>query len=173
MELASVNVAALDRCGQLGTVFGSRRRTVFTIGGIVGMDKINAVALVQIFEQLARLFDDQRVPSDMRDLQIGRNNFGDGSDRAGDDIHASDTRQELMSLAARFGLTVTFSVPDRDKFLYIVRELAKQYGLSMSEQELSVRAEASALRAGGRSARAAKQFVELCAAGVLHSDGEW
>ena len=95
------------------------------------------------------------------------------SDRAGDDIHASDTRQELMSLAARFGLTVTFSVPDRDKFLYIVRELAKQHGLTMSEQELSVRAEAFALRAGGRSARAARQFVELCAAGVLNPAGEW
>ena len=26
------------------------------------------------------------------------------SDRSGDDLHAADTRQELMSLAARFGL---------------------------------------------------------------------
>lgn len=90
------------------------------------------------------------------------------SDREGDDIHASDTRQELMSLSARFGLTVTFGSPDRERYLYIVRKLAEHYGVSLTETELSVRAEAFAIRAGGRSARVAKQFVELCRAGVLH-----
>ena len=88
------------------------------------------------------------------------------TDRAGDDIHESDTRQELMSLSARFGLTITFMSPDRDRYLYIVSQLAKQYGLDMDERELSVRSEAFAIRMGGRSARVAKQFVELCKAGV-------
>ena len=91
------------------------------------------------------------------------------SDREGDDIHMADTRQELMSLAARFGLTVTFSNPDRERYLYIVEKLAAQYGVSMGEQERNVRAEAFAIRAGGRSARAARQFIELCKAGVLYS----
>ena len=90
------------------------------------------------------------------------------SDREGDDIHAADTRQELMSLSARFGLTVTFQSPDRDRYLYIVKELAARRGVEMGEKELSVRAEAFALRAGGRSARAARQFIELCEAGVLY-----
>ena len=89
------------------------------------------------------------------------------SDRDGDDIHASDTRQELMSLAARFGLTVTYASPDRERYLYIVRKLAERYGLEpASDTALSVRAEAFAIRAGGRSARVAKQFVELCKAGI-------
>ena len=88
------------------------------------------------------------------------------TDRSGDDIHESDTRQELMSLSARFGLTVTFASPDRDRYLYIVKELAKQYGLEMDEKELAVRSEAFAIRMGGRSARVAKQFIELCKAGV-------
>ncbi|MBQ9492729.1 MAG: ATP-binding protein [Oscillibacter sp.] len=92
------------------------------------------------------------------------------SDREGDDIHASDTRQELMSLSARFGLTVTFGTPDKERYLYIVRKLAERYGVSMGDTELSVRAEAFAIRAGGRSARVAKQFVELCRAGVLHRE---
>ena len=35
------------------------------------------------------------------------------TDRTGDDIHEADTRQELMSLSARFGLTVTFQRPRR------------------------------------------------------------
>ena len=88
------------------------------------------------------------------------------TDRTGDDIHESDTRQELMSLSARFGLTITFASPDRDRYLYIVGQLAKQYGLEMDERELNVRSEAFAIRMGGRSARVAKQFVELCKAGV-------
>ena len=54
----------------------------------------------------------------------------------------------------------------RQTYLHIVTELAKQYGLEMSERELAVRSEAFAIRMGGRSARVAKQFVELCKAGV-------
>ena len=88
------------------------------------------------------------------------------SDRSGDDIHESDTRQELMSLSARFGLTVTFGSPDRDRYLHMVHELAKQYEVEMDEQQLAIRSEAFAIRAGGRSARVAKQFIELCKAGV-------
>lgn len=88
------------------------------------------------------------------------------TDRSGDDIHESDTRQELMSLSARFGLTVTFASPDRDRYLHIVAELARQYGLEMDERQRNVRSEAFAIRMGGRSARVAKQFVELCKAGV-------
>ena len=88
------------------------------------------------------------------------------TDRSGDDIHESDTRQELMSLSARFGLTVTFASPDRDRYLYIVGELAKQYGVDLDEHTLAVRSEAFAIRMGGRSARVAKQFIELCKSGV-------
>ena len=89
------------------------------------------------------------------------------TDREGDDIHESDTRQELMSLSARFGLTITFGSPDRDRYLYIVGQLAEQYHVEMDPKQLSVRSEAFAVRAGGRSARVAKQFIELCKAGVF------
>lgn len=88
------------------------------------------------------------------------------TDRAGDDIHESDTRQELMSLSARFGLTITFASPDRERYLYIVRQLALQYGLELEAHQLETRSEAFAIRMGGRSARVAKQFVELCKSGV-------
>ena len=88
------------------------------------------------------------------------------SDRTGDDLHEADTRQELMSLSARFGLTVTFQRPDKALFDRIVQELARQYGVEMPADRLLVQAGAFALRAGGRSPRVAKQFVELVAAGV-------
>lgn len=88
-------------------------------------------------------------------------------DRSGSDIHESDTRQELMSLAARFGLTVTFGQPDKSRFVQIVSDLAAQYGMGEDPEKLIVKAEAFAIRAGGRSPRVAKQFIELCKAGVL------
>ncbi len=89
-------------------------------------------------------------------------------DRSGSDIHESDTRQEMMSLAARFGLTVTFGQPDKSRFVQIVSDLAAQYGIEGDPEKLIVKAEAFAIRAGGRSPRVAKQFIELCKAGVLN-----
>ena len=88
------------------------------------------------------------------------------TDRTGDDIHEADTRQELMSLSARFGLTVTFQRPEKARFAAILEELAKQHHIQMPMEELLVKAEAFAIRAGGRSPRVAKQFIEQCAAGV-------
>lgn len=88
------------------------------------------------------------------------------TDREGDDIHEADTRQELMSLSARFGLTVTFQRPEKARFEAILTELAKQQGVDMPHEQLMVKAEAFAIRAGGRSPRVAKQFIEQCASGV-------
>ena len=88
------------------------------------------------------------------------------SDRSGDDLHASDTRQELMSLSARFGLTVTFQQPDKERFDTILLELARQYGVQMPSDQLFIKGAAFALRAGGRSPRVAKQFIEMLAGGV-------
>ena len=88
------------------------------------------------------------------------------TDRAGDDLHEADTRQELMSLSARFGLTVTFQRPDKALYETIVMDLAARCGVQMPSDQLMMRAEAFALRAGGRSPRVAKQFVELLAGGV-------
>ena len=88
------------------------------------------------------------------------------SERFADDLHESDTRQELLSLSARFGLIVTFQKPDRSRFLYIVHELAEQYGIEVNE-DLDSRAEAFAIRAGGRTPRVAKQFIEQIKSGVL------
>lgn len=88
------------------------------------------------------------------------------TDRTGDDIHEADTRQELMSLSARFGLTVTFQRPEKTRFEAILTELAKQHHIEMPHDQLLVKAEAFAIRAGGRSPRVAKQFIEQCESGV-------
>ncbi|MCM1329225.1 MAG: ATP-binding protein [Ruminococcus sp.] len=81
------------------------------------------------------------------------------SDR-GDDVHASDTREEQVSLSERFGLRVAFLKPNKDTYLQIVESLAEQYGIECTP-DLFTRAEAYALRRSGRSGRAAKHFIEL------------
>lgn len=88
------------------------------------------------------------------------------SDRTGDELHVNDTLQETMSLAARFGLTITFQKPDKDEYLHIVKELAAEYGIDMDEAELFRKAEAHAIRKNGRSPRTAKQFIELLKIGI-------
>lgn len=88
------------------------------------------------------------------------------TDRQGDALYLNDTLQETMSLAARFGLTITFQKPGKDDYLSIVKNLAKQYGVSMDEEELCLKAEAFAIRCNGRSPRTAKHFIELQKAGI-------
>lgn len=82
------------------------------------------------------------------------------SGREGDDIHFNDTVQELMSLSERFGLTVTFTKPDKQLYLRVVKELAEQYQVNMPMDEILRQAEAFALKRSGRSPRCAKQFIE-------------
>ena len=82
------------------------------------------------------------------------------SDREGDDVHRSDTMQELISLSDRFGLHVSFYKPNRETYLRIVHHLARENGLDIPEQELDALAERFALERGGRSARLARQFVD-------------
>ena len=83
------------------------------------------------------------------------------SDREGDDVHRNDTMQEMVSLSERFGIHVTFNRPDKQTYLDIVRHLAAEAGIDMAQNELDMLAEQYALGRGGRSARAAKQFVDM------------
>ncbi len=83
------------------------------------------------------------------------------SAREGDEIHRNDTMQEMLSLSERFGIRVVFRKPDKQLYLSVVRELAKQYGLDIPDGELCLKAEQFALARGGRSPRAAKQLVEF------------
>lgn len=84
------------------------------------------------------------------------------SDRDGDDVHRNDTMQEAVSLSDRFGLHITYQRPVKDEYLHIVRTLAKRQGVE--GPELDMLAERFALERGGRSPRAAKQFVDALAA---------
>lgn len=78
-----------------------------------------------------------------------------------DSVNTADMVQETVSLSARFGLTVTYLKSDRDGYAHIVCELARRAGVDMPEDELITKAEAFAIRGGGRNPRTARQFVDM------------
>ena len=82
------------------------------------------------------------------------------SDREGDDVHRNDTMQEILSLSARFGLTILFAKPEKKLYLDIIHGLAKRNGITLPPADLEREAEAFALKKGYRSARCAEQFIE-------------
>ena len=81
------------------------------------------------------------------------------ADREDDDIHRNDTMQELMSLSDRFGLKVYFEKPTKELYLEIVKKLAKKNNIKISKLELESGAERFALSIGGRTPRAAEQYI--------------
>lgn len=77
-----------------------------------------------------------------------------------EDMHTSDTVQEKLSLAYRFGVTIYFGSPDKKQFQEIVRVLAQRNGLDMPEEELLLEANKWELSHGGLSGRTAQQFID-------------
>lgn len=76
------------------------------------------------------------------------------------EIHSSDTIAEQLSLSDRFGLRVLFDKPNKATYLEIVKNLLKLRGITMDDDEISLKAEMFSTRSGGRSARVARQFVD-------------
>jgi uncharacterized protein len=83
-----------------------------------------------------------------------------------DDVHARDTMQEKLSLAARFGLRITFPTPDQRRYLDIVAGLVRHRGIEISDQELVERAILWDRWHASRSGRTARQFVDELEAGL-------
>ena len=79
------------------------------------------------------------------------------------EIHRSDTMEEKLSLANRFGVTICFTKPSRKEFYHIVIELARKNGIRMSDDEICSEANKWELTHGGLSGRTAQQFVNYLA----------
>lgn len=75
------------------------------------------------------------------------------------DIHRSDTMEEKLSLANRFGVTIGYYKPSRQEFYDIVKVLAERNGIVMEESELRLEADRWELSHGGVSGRTAQQFI--------------
>ena len=88
------------------------------------------------------------------------------SDKEGirQDMHTSDTVQEKLSLAYRFGVSIFFCAPDKKEFQNIVKVLAQKHGITMPEEELLLEANKWELNHGGLSGRTAQQFIDYISA---------
>ncbi len=76
------------------------------------------------------------------------------------ELHRSDTMEEKLSLAARFGVTINYSAPNRKLFHDIVKELARRRpNIEINEEELLTLANRWEIRHGGISGRTAQQFI--------------
>lgn len=82
------------------------------------------------------------------------------------DVHRSDTMEEKLSLAGRFGLQIYYPNPTYEEYHRIVQTLAdRNRSLSdMAEDELWTAASTWQVRHGSRSGRTAQQFINdlLC-----------
>lgn len=91
--------------------------------------------------------------SDRNDMEMG-----------GEELHHSDTMHEKLSLANRFGVTISFSKPNQKEYFKIVTELAKRVPeITLSEEELCAEANKWELSHGGISGRTAQQFINYLA----------
>lgn len=81
------------------------------------------------------------------------------SDRAGDEVDASETIQEKTSLAERFGLRIPYLALNKADFLDLVERMAAQSGITMDRQALRTGADRWEMRHPGRTPRTAKQYI--------------
>jgi hypothetical protein len=75
------------------------------------------------------------------------------------DLHRSDTIEEKLSLASRFGVAINYSAPSRQQYHQIVRTLAAKENLPLSDEELIAGANTWEIRHGGISGRTAQQYI--------------
>ena len=87
------------------------------------------------------------------------------ADRDGGEVHVNDNKQEMLSLAERFGISLFFPAPDAKQYIEIVRVLLERNGIEMTE-EIKKQAVRWEMNYGGKSGRCAKQFV----ADFLHKE---
>lgn len=87
-----------------------------------------------------------------------REKFSDKEERR-DDLHASDTVQEKLSLSARFGVSIFYVAPNKKEYMNIIKVLAEKYNVKMDKDELFAEANKWELSHGGLSGRTAQQFI--------------
>jgi predicted AAA+ superfamily ATPase len=87
-----------------------------------------------------------------------REYFSDRDGAVDGEVHRRDTMEEKLSLSDRFGLRVVFVAPDQERYLAIVRAVARQHGIAV-DAALERQALAWAGRHNGLSGRTARQFV--------------
>lgn len=90
-----------------------------------------------------------------------RETWSDRSDMSEDELHRSDTVNEKVSLAERFGVKIGYYNPQRKEYFNIVTTLARRHPeIKLADEELKLQASRWEIRHGGMSGRTAQQFID-------------
>lgn len=90
-----------------------------------------------------------------------RETWSDRSDMSEDELHRSDTVNEKISLAERFGVKIGYYNPQKKDYLNIVTTLARRHPeIKLTDKELELQANKWEIRHGGMSGRTAQQFID-------------
>lgn len=76
------------------------------------------------------------------------------------EISPTDSMQEKISLADRFGIALTFISPNQRQYLKIVNAMAYEAGINMDSEKLEALALIWEKQYNGRSGRTARQFID-------------
>lgn len=76
------------------------------------------------------------------------------------DIHRSDSMEEKLSLAERFGVQIYYGKPTKDEFHQMVETMAQRECLNIDKNTLHKEANKWEIRRGGVSGRSARQFID-------------
>ncbi len=88
-----------------------------------------------------------------------REKWSDRDDMQHDgDIHRSDTMEEKLSLAERFGLAILYGNPSKKEYEAILQSLAERAGIELTPERLSLATQWE-IQHGGFSGRTAQQFI--------------
>ncbi len=77
------------------------------------------------------------------------------------DLHQNDTKEEKLSLADRFGVSIYYGAPTPKEFKEIVLSLRDKNGIDMSDEEILAEANKWEISHGGLSGRTAQQFIDF------------
>lgn len=159
VELAKEDLGELPRL--LGALRGRAARFILYVDDLsFEEDEVEYKALKALLEgSVEEPPENVRVHATSNRRNLIRERFSDRQE-GDDDVHAHDTMQEKLSLAARFGLRLTFPSPDQKEYLGIVSGLARERGLKLTESELRERALLWDRWHAGRSGRTARQLVD-------------
>lgn len=92
-----------------------------------------------------------------------REKWSDRDDMEHDgDIHRSDTMEEKLSLAERFGIAILYANPSKKEYLEIIGTLARRAGITLTPEEERLATQWE-IEHGGFSGRTAAQFVKSLA----------
>jgi uncharacterized protein len=154
----------------LNIVKGRKQRFIFFIDDLVfGDNEESYTSLKAVLEGgLQSRPENVAIYATSNRRHLIKEKFSDRNEGAhntsNDEIRTADTVQEKLSLADRFGITVTFSSPDKIRYLKIVEDIAQRRGLKVEKETLHSEALKWELRYNGRSPRTAVQFIDwFCA----------